>query len=112
FKLRGENQLICIAVDVERLDTEAVAAKHEPSLLAVPEREGKHTPELVDQPLSFLLIKVDQNLGITLRSENVPLSAKPGPQIFEVVDFAVEDDPDRAIFIRQRLIASGQIDDG
>ena len=38
-------------------------------------------------------------------------ASSSGPDVGVVVDLAVEDDPDRAVFVRQRLMAGRQIDD-
>ncbi len=40
-----------------------------------------------------------------------PCAFELGAQLGEVVDLAVEDGPDRLVFVRQRLIAGGEIDD-
>ena len=40
-----------------------------------------------------------------------PAPSNRPPQVAEVVDFAVEDDPHRAVFVGQRLLAAGQVDD-
>jgi hypothetical protein len=42
----------------------------------------------------------------------VPLGFEPFSELLEVVDLAVEDDLDRAIFVADRLVPAGQVDDG
>ena len=54
---------------------------------------------------------MDQDLGVALRAERVPPGLEPVPQRGEVVDLAVEDRPDRAVLVRERLMAPGQVDD-
>ncbi len=41
----------------------------------------------------------------------MPLGFQPPPQRGEVVDLAVEDRPDRAVLVGERLMAAGQVDD-
>jgi hypothetical protein len=41
----------------------------------------------------------------------MPQGHELAPDVRVVVDFAVEDDPDRAVFVRERLLAGAQIDD-
>ena len=40
-----------------------------------------------------------------------PSGLQLGDQFLEVVDLAVEDDDDRAVFVEQRLLAGGDVDD-
>ena len=41
----------------------------------------------------------------------MPLGLQPPPQRGEVVDLAVEDRPDGAVLVGERLMAAGQVDD-
>ena len=41
----------------------------------------------------------------------MPLGFQPPPQRGVVVDLAVEDRPDRAVLVGERLMAAGQVDD-
>ena len=54
---------------------------------------------------------MNQDLGIAARPKHMTAMAKLLVEELEVVDLAVERDPDRAIFIGQRLLAPGQVDD-
>src|SRR5437016_2176806 len=53
---------------------------------------------------------MNDDLGIGPRIETMTLPLEGGSQAFEVIDFAVEDDPNRTIFVMDRLMACGQID--
>ena len=96
---------------VERLDAEAIADKKQPSFRIVPERKGKHAAEAVDRAIAPLFVGVDDDFGIGLRAEHVARSLELGADVGEVVDLAVEDDPDRPVLVGERLIARRQIDD-
>ncbi len=47
-----------------------------------------------------------------LRAEPVAAGLQFGPQFLEVVDLAVEDNPDRLLGIGHRLMPSAEVDDG
>src|SRR5262249_55493018 len=57
------------------------------------------------------LVRVDDDLGIGCRVEAMAGSLELGSQFAKVVDFTVEDDPDRTILVVDRLVAGRQIDD-
>ena len=66
---------------------------------------------MLDQPLATLLVEMDEDLGIAAGTEQVAARREQRPQHAMVVDLAVEDDPDVARLIRERLGAGGrQID--
>ena len=54
---------------------------------------------------------MDDHLGVAVRAEAVPARLELGADVGEVVDLAVEDDPDRAVLVGERLIAGREIDD-
>ena len=49
--------------------------------------------------------------GVAVGAEAVAGAFEPAAQLAEVVDLAVEDDPDRAVFVGHRLMPAGQVDD-
>src|SRR5882724_8860485 len=57
------------------------------------------------------LVAVNNHFGIRVCAKTMAAFSKFSPQLFEVVDLAVQDDPDCFLCIRHRLVASGQIDD-
>jgi hypothetical protein len=54
---------------------------------------------------------MDDHLGVGLRLESVPARQKLCPQVLVIVYFPVENNPDRAIFIGERLLPSAQVYD-
>src|SRR4051812_18746672 len=54
---------------------------------------------------------MDDRLDVPLSPKLVARALQSPPQLAEVVNFAVEHAPDRAVFVRQRLSASFQVDD-
>src|SRR5205823_1208324 len=77
----------------------------------VPEREREHAAEAIDRALAPLLVRVNDHLGVGVRAESMAGLLQGGSDLREVIDLAVEDHPDGSIFIGERLIAGGQVDD-
>jgi hypothetical protein len=73
--------------------------------------EGEHTIKVANYICTYLFIQVENHFGIRIRAE--PVTAfKVSTQFPEVVDLAVEDDPDRLILVGHGLVpAIGQVDD-
>src|SRR4051794_14820705 len=66
-QLRGEAQLAATLGVEERLLPEPVACSEQTAPARVPDREGEHALERVDQLVAVLLVEVDENLGVTTR---------------------------------------------
>ena len=58
------------------------------------------------------LVGVDDDLGVAAGAEAVAERLELGAQLDVVEDLAVEDDPQRAVLVGQRLLAGRQVDDG
>ena len=90
---------------------QSVPGQHQAPFPLVPEGQGRHRVDRGDEFVSPFLIEVHQHLRIG--AGLAPMSS--GDQILfqfqVVVDLAVEDDPDGAIFVRDRLLPGLQIDD-
>src|SRR5262245_43738105 len=54
---------------------------------------------------------MDDHFGVATGSKAVSLALQISAQLLKVVDFAVENDLNRAVFIANRLITSAHIDD-
>ena len=111
LQLAGEQQPLGLDPIDQRLFAQAVAGQEQLPPDGVPKREGEHSVEPLQAVGSFVLVKVDDGLGVALRAEAMAGGLQPPPQIAVVVDFAVEDDLDRAVFVAHRLAAAGQVDD-
>ncbi len=82
-----------------------IARKKQATDLCVPEGKGEHAIEPTDAIQSPLFIRVNDDFGIGMRSEDVPVLLQLLTKLNEIVDLAVEDDLHRVIFIRDRLSA-------
>ena len=78
---------------------------------SVPDRQCEHPPQEREHPGPLVLVEMNQDFGIALRAEGVTSGLEPAPQRGEVVDLAIEDGPDGAVLIGERLMPSRQIDD-
>ena len=80
-------------------------------LSLVPKRKSKHAAQVIHQPLSVLLIQVDDGLRIGVGIENVSAPYQVPSQFTKVVDLAVEHHPHSSVFIANRLSAGSNVDD-
>src|ERR1019366_5989874 len=112
-QLRGEREAAAGEGPVEeRLLPRAVAREEQAPLLGVPQREREHARELGDAVGAVILVQLENYLAVAPRSKHVPSLHEAGPELGEVVDLTVDDDPDGLVFIEERLGAFGrQVDD-
>ena len=109
--LAREDELATRVRVEQRLHPEAIAREQEPAPARIVDREGEDAAQMLDQPLATLLVEMDEDLGVAAGTEQVAARREQRPQHAMVVDLAVEDDPDVARLIRERLGAGGrQID--
>src|SRR5262249_31583784 len=89
----------------------SVAGEEQSPPRPVPEGEGEHATEMVEAARAILLVGVDDHLGIAVGGEPVPECLQTLAKVLEVVDFAVECHPDRAVLVGEGLLAGCQVDD-
>ena len=110
-ELGREGELAGDVAVVERLDPEAVAREHEAPFACVPHRDREHPAQPLPQLRTPLLVAVREHLGVAARVESMSRALELVHQLAVVVDLAVLDDDDRAVLVRDRLVAAGQVDD-
>src|SRR5207245_9998598 len=76
--LRREQQLPVAARVVERLDPEAVTRQQQPALPAVPQGDGDNPAQPLDTALSFLLVEVQDGLGVAAGPVAMPVRLQLG----------------------------------
>ena len=97
---------------VKRLDAKDVAGAKKLVLLFVPDDEGVHTAQAIEDGLAPLLVAVQEALGVGAAVELVALGLELGTEFLEVVDLAVEDNDDAAVLVGHGLSAGlGQVED-
>ena len=109
--LRPEHEAVVEQGIVQGLDAYAIAREDQPALPRVPDCEGEHPAQPIHEVDAPLLVPVDEHFGVAGRSEAVSVRLELLAHLGEVVDLAVEDRPYGAVFIRERLVAGGKIDD-
>src|ERR1041385_926228 len=97
---------------IQRLDSNSIPCQKEPLGPFIPKRIGKHAAEFRHPIHTILLIEMDERFRIAVCIKAMPGLFKALPQLQMVVDLPVEDDPDALIFVADRLMAAGHIDNG
>jgi hypothetical protein len=97
---------------VHGLDAQPVARHEEGLAVAVPQREGEHAAKVLDAVRAPGLPGMHDDLGVALGVEHMAQGLQFGDELLVVVDLAVEDHHHRAVFVEQRLLAGGDVDDG
>ena len=105
LELRSEQQHAVVAAPVQRLDADPIA--HQEKLLParVPQTDGEHPFQPVDEIGPLLLVQMDQGLAVGARPVDVSLLLQLLAELGVVVDLPVESDPYGAILVRHRLPA-------
>jgi hypothetical protein len=80
-------------------------------LLSIPDGEGEHPVKVTWAIEAPFFITVDDDLGVRARFENMPPSLELFAKFDEVIDFAIKDDLQAAVFVRDRLVAALKIND-
>ena len=98
---------------IERLFTEAITGQEQSGPPAVPDREGEHAVEAQGQPLTPILVTMDQDLGIRMMgAKNMAGAQQLSTQLGVVVDLAIENDTDRVVLVPHRLMATLDVENG
>ncbi len=93
---------------IERLDAQPVPGQNAAGLARVVQGEREHAPKPLQQPFDApLFVTVEQNFRVRVRPEAMPPGDQLRPQLAIVVDLAVIDRPNRAVFVAHRLVAGG-----
>src|SRR5690606_18076741 len=79
---------------------------------AVPEREGEHAAQALEQRIALQLVERQDDFAVALRAETVAARLQLGAQLTVVVYLAVADEAERTVRADERLPAAFGIDDG
>ena len=109
--LRSERDAVPCRAVVERLDAQSIADEQQAAVRLVPEREREHAAESIDGRVAPLLVCVHDDFGVCVRAEAMAARHEIRAHVGEVVDLAVEDHPDRAVLVGDRLVAGREVDD-
>ena len=109
--LGGQVQSTLVMRVVERLDAEAIPRGEERVVEAVPEGEGELAAQFAQAGRAEVLIEVQSDLAVGAGAEAVATALEVALYAFEVVELAVDDDPQALVLAGDRLLAGGQVDD-
>ena len=110
FDFRSEQQPFRRHFVVQGLDAQPVARDEERFRVAIPDGKGEHAAQMLHTVRAVLFVKVNDGLGIAVRAVAVAARDELLAQGEMVVNLAIEHDPERAIFIRNRLMSARNID--
>ena len=96
---------------VQRLDAQSVARQQQTPAARVIDRESKHAAQLLNTIASHLLVEMDDHFCVAVSVENVTAAFEIRTKLGEVVNFSVVDDTDGFVFVENRLVTSGEVDD-
>src|SRR5579864_652706 len=115
FNLGCEGKAVAVLEVVKGLHPEVVASHEQRrrSRAEVADGESEHAIEPLYTIRAFLLVEVQDHLGISVRGKTVPLTFELATKIGEIVDFAVVGDPDGAVLIAHGHVAvGGKVENG
>src|SRR5512146_2242813 len=109
--LRAEIQPVSFYLVIDQFDTEGIARQEEPCFGDIPDRQPEHPVQTVENLISPLLISMHDDFGIGIRPKHMAARLQFAPQLFKIVDFAVEHHPYGFCLIRHGLVSAAEIDD-
>src|SRR5215467_13157006 len=103
--------MVAVVPVVKRFFAGAVAGEQQPPLAIIPQRDREHAVQLLKAIHTLFFVEVDNHLAIREGAKTMATLNKPGAQLAEVVNLAVEDKRDVGGLIRKRLVTRLKIDD-
>jgi hypothetical protein len=108
--LRSEGELGAAPEVVERFFTDAITREKQPLPRSIPDGNRKHaieSAEAIDIPL---FVGMQNYFGITACSKDMTAVFKLRAQIQKIVQLAIKDQATGMIFIPDRLVTAGHVD--
>jgi hypothetical protein len=90
FQFGSEDQTLRVAVEVERLEPQAIPGEHQFPSVPIPEGKREQAAEPFDERTALLFTEMNQNLGIAFGAEPMSARLELTTQLLVVVDLAVE----------------------
>jgi len=108
----GGEVLRTVVLSVEqRLHPEAVARREEPLIAGIPDDERKLATQVMQALGTEVLVEMQCHLAVGPGAEAVAPRLEASANPLEVVELTVMHDDDRAVLVRDRLIARREVDD-
>ena len=107
---RAKQKLPIFVVVVEGLDAENVARAEQLARLRIPNDEREHAAQLIKHAAAPFLVAVKDGFGVGMRGKRVTRRQQLFAKLLVVVDFAVEHNDFRAIFVGHGLASALKVD--
>ena len=89
----------------QRTDADAISRQYRDAAREIHQHEGELTFEMGKQILAVFLIEMNDQLGVAVSAEHMPLGLELRPPLGEIEELSVADDRDGAVLIENRLAA-------
>src|SRR2546427_3215452 len=96
-------------VVIKRLNTQTVTGGKQTVLACVPNGESEHPSQMLNAVPSVLFIKMENGFGITVGTVLMPVRLHLRAQGEVVVDFTIEDYPQRSVLVADVLMPGREI---
>src|SRR6185437_11791013 len=111
FQLAAEVEAFGNPGVIKRFLAEAIAREQQLAPPSIPDGVREHSAEFRNARNPFFFVEVNQRFGIAVGGEAMALCDELASQILIIVDLAIENDPHRTVFVRERLVSARKIDD-
>ena len=108
--LGAEEELPFVEGIEQGLLSDTIPHEKKPFAPFVPEGDREHPLEVTDEIEPVILVEMDDRLRVAVRRESVPRSLEGLSEFLEIVDLPVEDHPDVALLVGNRLRPRLQVD--
>ena len=102
---RAEQECLSHLCIVHGLDAKEISCAEEFFLTLIPDHEGEHSTQLLEQFCAVLLVAVDQHLRVGLGGKVIACLHQTGADLLVVIDLAVEQQRQIAVLAVKRLCA-------
>src|SRR5690242_14983439 len=95
----------------ERFDSETVPNRDHPASRTVPQDYGKFPAQMMQSLNAKIFIKMQSDLAVGFRAQSVAAALQFALNHFVAVELTVHDDSCALVLARDRLVASGEVND-
>ena len=111
FNLRSEDEATAIMMIEEGADTHTVTGKEQLLFACIPNGHAKLAIKICKHLGAFFFVEVQEDFGICVGIELVTTCFQVGTKFNVIEDFSVVNDPEGLVFIVDRLITTGKVND-
>src|SRR5205814_10667927 len=104
---RSKGQLPIRDAVIDELDTHGIPRHDQPPFLHIPNSDAKHAIKMIKDFGPPFFVPMNNHLSIAPCPEMMAALFKFSTQLLEIVNLAVEDDPDGFLRVGHRLMTTG-----